>query len=260
MSALNLSLVQSSTIWENPEANRKHLTELLNLQLTDQTDIIILPEMFTTGFSMNTKVLAETMDGPSVQWMKQISHKFQCAVCGSLIILEAEKYYNRFIWVDHLSTEIRIYDKSHLFSLAGEENYYTAGQDKQIFTFKSWKIMPLICYDLRFPVWMRNTQLVDLMICVANFAAKRRKAWNSLLPARAIENVCFLAGVNIIGTDGNAIEYSGDSSVYNYEGDCMVELNSSIGVKSVSLDLYPMQVFRRAYPFLKDQDEFVIKR
>ncbi|MBK6821939.1 MAG: nitrilase family protein [Saprospiraceae bacterium] len=204
-------------VWENPQKAIKELEILLLEELREETDLIIFCEMFTTGFSMNTTGMGEPMDGPCIKWMKKLAASRKCAVCGSLIIFENHQYFNRFVFV-HPDGKIDHYDKAHLFNLANEGEYYTAGKSRTLIDYRSWKIMPFICYDLRFPVWLRNTEEADLMIFVAQFPESRRLAFTSLLPARAIENVCFVAGVNALGRDGNDMIYSGDSNVWDYEG------------------------------------------
>ncbi|MBK9107012.1 MAG: hypothetical protein IPM92_01180 [Saprospiraceae bacterium] len=259
MSSLRLSLCQIPIIWENPAANREAIEQLLFQQLKQPTDLLIFPEMFTTGFSMASDRLAENMDGPTRIWMQKIGDMFNCAVAGSLIIKEESKFYNRLIAVRAKSDQASFYDKKHLFTLANEHQHYSPGSRKMILELNSWKIAFYICYDLRFPVWCRNEDGADLIVFVANFPEKRELAWNSLLPARAIENQSFVAGVNRIGSDEMGIHYKGDSAVYDFEGRPMVHLNSAHGIAQLELDLASLQVYRRAYPFLKDRDLFEFK-
>lgn len=256
MSNLKISLVQTHLIWENRAANLSAIENFIERELSGDTDIIILPEMFTSGFTMNVDNNYDVMDGETVRWMSQISARYNSVVCGSVIIKEAGKFYNRFLWIDAHSNKILSYDKKHLFCLAQEDHYFTAGTSKIIIEYKNWRIEPFICYDLRFPVWMRNADQVDLQIVVANFPKKRRQAWNSLLVARAIENQCFVAGVNIIGEDGNGIPYSGDSAIYDYQGETKLQLSNTLSIVTAELQKYDMDVFRRAYPFLQDRDPF----
>jgi omega-amidase len=256
MDPLRLCLCQYDINWENADENRKHLTTIFFSIPQNSVDVIILPEMFTTGFSMNSKALAETMDGPSIQWMHEMAKQLNAAITGSVIIHENEKYYNRLLWIEPGNSQIKHYDKKHLFSLAGEQNHYEPGQNHLSLEWKGWKIAFFICYDLRFPVWSRNTENVDLMIYVANFPEKREKAWNSLLPARAIENQCFVAAVNRIGTDGNGIPHKGDSAVYDYEGHKILDLKQMEQLSFIEINHHSLEVYRRAYPFLKDRDGF----
>ncbi|MBL0236353.1 MAG: nitrilase family protein [Saprospiraceae bacterium] len=259
MSSLSLALVQTSLVWEHPKENRLHFELMIREQCPPGTDLIILPEMFTTGFTMNNVVLAEEMEGETIQWLKKIAHQHQAAIMGSLIISESGRYFNRLVFIQPDSDDIQTYDKRHLFTLAKEDKYYTAGTQKLILEYKQWKIMPVICYDLRFPVWMRNTEAVDLIVCVANFPERRRKAWMSLLPARAIENVCYVLGLNRIGQDGLDIPYAGDSGIWDYEGNQMLDLGHQDTIGMMSLNKDKMTVFRRAYPFLNDRDKFYIE-
>ncbi len=255
---MNLALVQTDLIWQDKAANRQNIGKMIeeNTTIVKQADILILPEMFTTGFTMAASKLAESMDGDTIHWMRSLADQYQIAVCGSMIAHEDGKFFNRFVWFSPESKEVLSYDKKHLFSLADENHHFHAGTDHLEIEYKNWRIMPFICYDLRFPVWMRNTQEVDLMICVANFPTKRKKAWSTLLPARAIENVCYVAGVNIIGRDGNEIEYPGCSGVFDYTGELLLDAKSDKAINFVSIDKPPLDVFRRAYPFLKDRDHF----
>ncbi len=253
---LKLSLCQFDIIWENAEASRAKLSGILSSIPENSTDIVILPEMFTTGFSMKSNTLAEEMGGPTTQWMKKLSGQLNTAITGSIIIREKGNYFNRLLWVEPGKEQAEFYDKKHLFTLAGEQNHYQAGNRQLILEWKGWKIAFYICYDLRFPIWSRNTENVDLMIYVANFPEKREKAWNNLLPARAIENQCYVAAVNRVGTDGNGIPHRGDSAVYDFEGNKILDLGQSQQVSGIELNHHSLQVFRRAYPFLKDRDSF----
>ena len=254
MSELNVTLIQTPIVWENSAQARKQIEDLFNSS-DSQTDIIVLSEMFTSGFRMRSDVLVETMDGPTVSWMLSIAQKHDALVVGSLIILDAGHYFNRCICA-FPDGSILYYDKVHLFTLANEHLHFTKGNKKLVFDFRGWKLMPFICYDLRFPVWLRNVDQVDLMIGVAQFPARRRQAWLSLLTGRSIENVCYTIGVNGLGTDGNNIEYSGDSGVWDYEGNRILDLGSEVKIQTASLSLEKLSAFRRAYPFLKDMDKF----
>lgn len=206
---------------------------------------------------MASAELSETMDGPTIQWMKKQSRAMQAAIAGSLIIEDQGRFYNRLVWVDPDQDVPFCYNKKHLFSLAGEPHHYQAGTEKLTLSYRGWTIATHICYDLRFPVWSRNTEGADLMIYVANFPQKRERAWNGLLPARAIENQCYVAGVNRVGTDGNGIYHQGDSAIYDYEGQCILNLGQTEKWAGWSLDRTRLQAFRRAYPFWKDADPFV---
>lgn len=258
MVPLRLCLCQFDIFWENASANREHLTKLFSEIPINAVDVIILPEMFSTGFSMSSQTLAEEMEGPTMQWMHEQADKFNTAIVGSMIIQEFGKYYNRLVWIEPYASSSKHYDKKHLFTLAGEQNHYKPGQLKLQLEWKGWNMSFFVCYDLRFPVWSRNTQDVDLMIYVANFPSKRQQAWNSLLPARAIENQCYVAGVNRVGNDGNGIAHRGDSSVYDFEGNQILDLGHNEKLAFINLDGNALQVYKRAYPFLMDRDIFQI--
>ncbi|MCL4151052.1 UNVERIFIED_CONTAM: hypothetical protein GTU68_054534, partial [Idotea baltica] len=219
---LEVACIQTELIWENPKENRAVFEDKIN-QLA-QVDLIILPEMFSTGFTMNPSSVAESMDGLTVQWMVKMAQSTDAAIMGSLVIKEKGHYFNRLVFAEP-SGEIKQYDKRHAFTLAGEDKAYTVGQDKLIITYKDWKICPMICYDLRFPVWSRNRNEYDVLIYVANWPKPRILAWDTLLKARAIENMSYCVGVNRIGQDINGYEYIGHSAVYGPLGE---ELSTSL--------------------------------
>lgn len=250
---INVTLIQAKLEWEDKAQNLENFNSLLSGL---ETDVIILPEMFTTGFSMSPENLSETMDGESVNWMISKSKELNAAICGSLIIQEDQKYYNRFVWVEP-SGKIITYDKRHLFGYAGEDEHYTAGQQRIIIEYKGWKILPLICYDLRFPVWSRNTEGYDLLIYVANWPRVRSYAWKALLQARAIENQSFVIGVNRVGLDGKGNNYSGNSMIIYPLGEIMYELDGE-EVHQINLIKELVESQRESLPFLKDQDKFNI--
>jgi predicted amidohydrolase len=211
MDFLKITLIQAYLFWENIDKNLQNISLKL-AAIREKTDLIILPEMFSTGFTMNAEALAEEMDGKTMQWMKEKAIKFDAVVTGSLIIKENGKYYNRLIWMKPNGT-YEVYDKKHLFTLSGEEKVYTAGTKRLIVELKGWKIMPAICYDLRFPVWLRNhDDLYDLLIVVANWPEKRAHHWRTLIPARAVENQSYIIALNRVGHDGNENYYSGDTT------------------------------------------------
>lgn len=257
MENLRISLVQADLKWEDKAANLATFQELSG-PLQGCTDVVVLPEMFSTGFSMNTQALAEPMNGPSIAWMKDLAKALNAVVTGSLIITENEQYYNRQIWMAP-DGAISIYDKRHLFTLANEQDYYSAGQERVVFTYKGWKIFPQICYDLRFPVWSRNTIDYDLLIYIANFPAKRRHAWNSLLIARAIENQVYTVGVNRIGEDPNGLSYSGDSRLIDYAGETIFHAAHHESVFTTTLSYQKQVHFRSKLQFLPDRDQFDIR-
>ena len=257
MEPLRVTLVQTDLVWENPEANLRLLEKKLQ-PLAGSTDLVILPEMFTTGFSMHSEALAEDMDGPALRWMQSMASALGAVVTGSLIICERGACYNRLLWVRPDQTWA-FYNKRHLFSLVGEQHHFTAGDQRLLVKLKGWTICPLICYDLRFPVWSRNTQAYDLLIYVANWPKVRRNAWQSLLVARAIENQAYTIGVNRVGTDANGSEYAGDSTVVNFAGEVLFHI--AYGEQCATLTLTPsiQESFRAKFPFLNDGDDFILK-
>ena len=259
MQTLNLTLIQTELFWENKEVNIHHFTELID-DIKEQTDVIILPEMFATGFSMKAQQLAETMDGAVVEWMKQIAHKKQSAICGSIIIEENSNYYNRFIWVEP-DRKLQWYDKRHLFRMADEHEFYTRGNEKIIIEYKGFKIFPIVCYDLRFPVWLRRTKKIDydLLIVVANWPERRVAHWKTLIQARAIENQSYVAAINRVGTDGNGFIYSGESSLVNPKGEILFQQANESVSKTLKINLDDVMEWRKAFNAIEDADNFVIE-
>lgn len=257
MNNLNITLIQADLVWENASANRIKFDQALK-QVSKFTDLIILPEMFTTGFSMYPQSLAEEFPGTTSDWLKKWAKKLDAAIVGSLIIKEKGHYYNRLLWAMP-NGEFYDYNKRHLFSLAGEHHQYKSGQSQVIIEYKGWKIMPLVCYDLRFPVWSRNTMNYDLLIYIANFPERRSYAWRNLLKARAIENQAYTIGLNRVGTDGNGIYYAGDSCVLNYEGRYNTLLPSREFIQNITLNYNEQKDFREKFAFLNDRDLFDFK-
>ncbi|MGJ8548143.1 amidohydrolase [Winogradskyella wichelsiae] len=254
---LNVAIIQTSLIWENPKENRRLLNDKINT--ITGVDLIVLPEMFTSGFTMNPTLVAETMDGETITWLQQLANEKDAVIMGSLVISENNNFYNRMVCVEP-SGKITTYDKRHTFTLAGEDKVYTAGSEKVIFSYKGWKICPLVCYDLRFPVWARNVEDYDLLIYVANWPKVRIKAWDALLQARAIENMTYCIGVNRVGLDGNNYEHSGHSVVYDVLGnrlDHILENEETIEV--VTLHKGAITKYREKLNFLNDGDQFSLK-
>lgn len=252
---LHIAIIQTHLLWENPKANRRNLEDKLK-DLNSETDLIILPEMFTSGFTMNPEVVAETMQGETIKWMIELAKRNNLAITGSIVIKENDNYYNRLLFV-HPSGKVDFYDKRHTFTLAGEDKVYTAGLSKIIVDYKGWKICPLVCYDLRFPVWARNIENYDLLIYVANWPKPRIQAWDILLKARAIENMCYAIGVNRIGLDEKGYEYSGHSSVYDVLGNQISFSNKDEIVHSV-LKKNEIINCREKLKFLDDKDSFTL--
>lgn len=255
---LSLTLVQPDMIWEDKAANLRQYESLLSAK-DAQRQVVLLPEMFSTGFSMNPAPLAESMDGPSVQWMRHMARQHRIILCGSLIISEGGHYYNRLIWMQPDGVHYH-YDKRHLFTYAGEQKQYTPGNKKLIVQVNGWRICPLICYDLRFPVFSRNdaAQPYDLLLYVANWPQKRSLAWQTLLRARAIENQCYVAGVNRVGQDGNGHDYAGDSALLNPMGETVWEESNHPAVKTLVINKALLTEYRGHFPVLKDADPFAL--
>ncbi len=257
METLRVALVQADLHWEDPLANLNMFDEFL-MDLKDKADLVILPEMFTTGFSMNSRKLAEKMSGVSVRWMLDKAEYLNAVVAGSMIIKEGDGYYNRLLWV-YPDRSLEWYDKRHLFRMGGENKFYDAGKQRLVVDYKGWRINPLICYDLRFPVWSRNRNDVDMLIYVANWPASRKQAWTILLKARAIENQVFVAGVNRVGSDGEGVIYQGDTQLINPRGDVITGFDLSYpGVTIAEISPEELTSFRKKFPVVNDADDFVI--
>ncbi len=254
---MNISIIQADLHWHDPRANRQKFERAIN-GITDPTDLIVLPEMFTTGFSMDAPQLAEPMSGETVNWMREKAAEHSTAICGSLIIKEGSHFYNRFICIMSDGT-LATYDKRHLFRLADEDSHYSAGSELTIFEIGGFRICPMVCYDLRFPVWSRNTDRYDLLLYVANWPSARHNAWATLLRARAIENLSYLAGVNRVGRDGNDLPYNGGSAIIDYLGNDFADLGDKEGSATATLDLESLQTFRERFAFAKDADQFTVE-
>jgi omega-amidase len=263
---LKITTIQSKLHWENKEANlRMFENKLLNLE--EPTEIVVLPEMFSTGFSMRPETLAEDMDGETVNWMKEQSEKHRIVLTGSLIIKESNHFYNRLVWVLP-NGQIGHYDKRHRFGFAGEDQFYSAGNKRLIASVKGWKINLQVCYDLRFPVWARQQlqtneagELIpeyDVLIYVANWPERRSHAWKTLLCARAIENQCYVVGVNRVGDDGNLIHHSGNSMVIDPLGEVLYHMAEEEDIFTISLQKEHLEGVRTKFPFWKDGDAFGI--
>jgi predicted amidohydrolase len=251
---MKIALIQTELSWENPNENKALLQEKINA-ISQYVDLIVLPEMFTSGFTMNPKNVAQTMQGEAISWLKETAKNKNCAITGSFVIEENGNYFNRLVFV-FPSGEIQTYDKKHLFTLAGEDKVYTAGKDKLIVEYKGFKICPLICYDLRFPVFARNVEDYDVLIYVANWPKPRINAWDILLKARAVENMSYVIGVNRVGLDANNLEYVGHSQAIDYFGNYIQEPQEIEGVFIVELDKNEMLETRKKLNFLNDRDEF----
>jgi len=258
VSTLSFSLIQTALFWEDKEANLAMLAKKI-MGIEEYTEIIVLPEMFSTGFSMQPEKFAETMDGPSVDWMRRISAEKKIILTGSLMIKEEEKYYNRLIWMLP-NGELGYYDKRHLFAFAGEDQHYSAGNKRLIASVKGWKINLQICYDLRFPVWARQQgEEYDLLLYVANWPEKRNHAWKTLLTARAIENQCMTIGLNRVGLDGNNSAHSGDSLIVGPLGEVLYHCAYEEDIFTITLQKEEITNARTQFPFWKDADFFHIQ-
>lgn len=264
MQTLNVSLVQGATRWHDAPANRDYYGSLVR-RVAGQSDLIVLPETFLSGFSNDTRASAEGMDGEGLAWMRALARDVNAVITGSLAIREDDKVYNRLIWARPDGTFAQ-YDKRHLFRMAGEHTRYGGGSERLIVELKGWRILPQVCYDLRFPVWLRNRRLesavggmdYDLSLFVANWPAPRRQPWRTLLRARAIENLAYVIGVNRVGTDGNDLPYAGDSAVIDPVGEPLVELGVQEQVVTMSLDPASLLTHRERFPAWMDADDFTL--
>ena len=252
---MRIKALQLDLVWENKTQNLEKIEHLL--QSSAAADLIVLPEMFTTGFTMQPEKVAETMTGTTIEWLKTMAAQHDAAIVGSFVCTEGGQYFNRLVWVQPDGVVIH-YDKRHRFTLAGEDKHYAAGEQKSIINWRGWRICPLICYDLRFPVWARYTpeQPYDLLIYVANWPNPRIEAWRTLLQARAIENQCYVVGVNRCGTDNAGNEHNGSSAFIDYTGMRLLELQDTEGVLENNFTLENQDNFRQKFAFLNDADKF----
>jgi omega-amidase len=259
--SLTITLIQTDLVWEDKTANLNMLDYKIR-SLTERTEVVVLPEMFSTGFSMKPEIFAETMEGETVQWMKEIAAERKIILTGSFICKENDQYFNRLIWMLP-NGECGFYDKRHTFGYAGEDKHYKQGNKRLIASVKGWKINLQVCYDLRFPVWARqspaeDTAEYDVLIYVANWPERRSHAWKTLLCARAIENQAYVIGVNRVGNDGNNVYHSGDSMVVDPLGEVLYHVKDEEDVFTITLDKTHLQTIRDKFPFLKDGDNFTI--
>ena len=264
MRDLKITLLQSDLYWEEIDANLSAFEEKI-WRIGQGTDVIVLPEMFTTGFTMNASTLGEHMNMRTFKWMRQMADQTGALVLGSFVAKVHDKFYNRLLWMEP-GGNYKTYDKRHLFRMAGEHKTYSSGESLLIAEWKGWRICPLICYDLRFPVWSRNTYDAiakrlnyDLLIYVANWPTARVEAWSSLLKARAIENLSYVVGVNRIGVDGNSIEYNGSSTIIGPKGEVIFSSEGIEAIKTLELNAHSLQAFRDKFPAYFDADEFSIE-
>ncbi len=257
MDNLKITTFQGHLFWENIDKNLQNISLRLS-GLRTSADLIVLPEMFTTGFTMNAGKLAEPMNGKTMQWMETTAKKFNCVITGSIIITENDRYYNRLIWM-RPDGSFEHYDKRHLFALGNEHQTYTAGTKKLLVELNGWTVCPMICYDLRFPVWMRNVNAeYDLLLVVANWPERRSLHWRTLIPARAVENQAYVIGLNRFGYDGNEVFHSGDSMCIDPNGKVIYYKPNEEDLYTFSINAEELIKTRRAMPFLKDADHFRI--
>jgi len=259
MSSLRVTLVQQPLAWHDPQANRARFEELL-LPLAGRTDLAVLPETFTTGFSMEVERIAEPTAGASAAWLMRLAATLDAAVTGSVVTLEAGRYYNRLLWATP-GGELRHYDKRHLFRMGHEHQHFTAGAEAWTVPWRGLRICPLVCYDLRFPVFSRRRAALDydLLLYVANWPAARAAAWRALLPARAIENQAYVVGVNRVGADGRGVPYAGDSVVLDFLGRPLAEAGGGAALLTVELDAAQLAAFRESFPAHLDADRFSLE-
>jgi omega-amidase len=254
---LHITLIQPDIAWEDKAANL-HQYETLIAGITSPKHIVVLPEMFSTGFSMAPERLAEPMAGKTVTWMADMAVKHRCILTGSVMIEEEGKYYNRMLWVQP-DGRIGVYDKRHLFGYAKEDQHYTSGETRLITSVNGWRINLQVCYDLRFPVWARNQgDEYDILLYVANWPEQRSLAWKTLLQARAIENMCYVVGVNRVGVDGKGNNHTGDSSVFGPLGEMIWQCSGEVACHTVTLDKSLLKDTRARLPFLQDADKFML--
>jgi omega-amidase len=254
---MKVTVIQTDILWEDKSANFEHLLGLIS-PVFNNTDIIVLPEMFNTGFSMHPVRLSESTDGETIEWMKLVAARGNFGVCGSYIVKENGNFYNRWTFVSP-DDEVWCYDKRHLFRMGGEDQLFSAGKSRLVFSFRGVKISPYICYDLRFPVWSRNREKYDLIIYSANWPESRREVWTTLIHARAIENQCYVVGSNRTGTDGNGIRYCGDSIIVNPKGETLASaLKGEECLVTGEILMDELSEFRKKFPVLNDADDFLI--
>lgn len=265
MRSLRISLIQGATRWHDLAGNRDYYGALVG-PLAGQTDVIVLPETFTSGFTNETLSQAETMDGAGLAWLRRLAADVQAVITGSMVIRAGQFCYNRLVWMRPDGT-FALYDKRHLFRMANEHERYGSGSQRLIVELNGWRICPMVCYDLRFPVWVRNRHGAsaadrldyDLLLFVANWPSPRRYAWQTLLRARAIENLCYCVGLNRVGSDGNGLNYSGDSAVVDFLGQPLIELGAQEQVVTVSLDAAALAAHRERFPAWMDADRFQLE-
>jgi omega-amidase len=256
MKDLKISLIQQFIVPDDPQGNLSAFDAVL--EGLEATDVVVLPEVFTTGFSASARTHAEQVDGRAYEWMARHARRLNAVVTGSLVVLEQGAYSNRLIWMSP-DGQYREYNKRHLFRMAGEHKRFVGGSERVIVEYQGWRILPMVCYDLRFPVWCRNRNDYDVALCVANWPAARQLHWNCLLQARAIENLSYTVGVNRIGTDETGQDYAGDSAIYGPAGEVLLHMQENRGHSTVTLDANRLNQYREAFPAHLDADEFELR-
>ncbi|HZV70487.1 MAG TPA: amidohydrolase [Saprospiraceae bacterium] len=254
-SSLRLGIVQFNIHWEDPKANMQQVESLM--QSVEKVDLLLLPEMWSTGFTMSPTTSAEHSPGPALNWMIETAHKHQCVIGGSIAVEENGRYFNRW-YATYPDGTVMSYDKRHLFSYGKEDQHYTPGNKHLLMEIAGWKIMPIVCYDLRFPAWCRNTSGYDIMVVAANWPKPRIHHWDALLKARAIENQSYVAAVNRIGSDSNGLHYPGHSGIFDMDGSALMEMKDQEGIGIYTLDKSTLSQYREHFRFLQDQDKFTI--
>lgn len=251
---MKVAVVQTALDWHDPAANRRRFDAWFE-QVEPGTELVVLPEMFSTGFTMDSREVAETMDGPTVAWLRERAASLGAVLVGSVVIRDGERWFNRLVWMppDGMATT---YDKRHRFRMAGEHEHYDAGNERVVVAHGEWRVCPLVCYDLRFPVWSRNRGDYDVLTYPANWPAARQAHWNGLLRARAIENQCYVVGVNRVGEDGNGVVYRGGTAVYDFEGSPLIEVFDEERIAHVVLDRAALDGYRAVFPAWRDADDF----
>lgn len=254
MSTVTISLIQTATFWHAPARNREHFQSFFT-DVPAASALLLLPEMFSTGFTMQPELVADTMQGPTASWLREQASQQGRAIGGSAVVVEDARHFNRFLLALPDGGLVK-YDKRHCFRMAGEHEHYAAGGARPVWNIQQLRVRPSVCYDLRFPIWLRRRDDYDLLVCVANWPAVRLDAWRTLLKARAIENQSYVAGVNILGRDGNGVDYAGGSLVFGPDGRCLLDAQDREGVFSVELDLKQLTQYRQDFPAWQDADRF----
>ncbi|MBN2347485.1 MAG: amidohydrolase [Bacteroidales bacterium] len=255
---MSVALVQINLLWEQPDNNRVLIEQLLSEQITEPVDLIVLPELFTTGFTMNSEKFGEPAEGITYKWLDKLAKIYNAGIIGSYIVESGKKFYNRLVF-KLPDKEYRYYDKRHLFRMDSENVFFSKGTARKVFEWQGWRICPQICYDLRFPVWSRNRNDYDVLLYIASWPASRSFVWRTLLTARAIENQSYTIGVNRVGSDGNNIDYCGNSLAVDPKGHILLDIKDQNNIiEKITLFAGEQDVFRKKFPVWKDGDNFTV--